>query len=211
MSHPPAPQSAAKRAATATAKRRTHFSLMNADPLSLPPETTAPDSLDCVVSVARLGALLRARGWQLTTAESCTGGWLAKVLTDAPGASAWFVGGFVTYSDATKRVLLDVPATLLDTHGAVSTPVARAMAAGALRRAAAQLAVAVSGIAGPDGGTPHKPVGTVCFAWAWAAESAAAPTVRVQTLRFAGDRAAVRRQSVARAVAGLLAVAADVP
>lgn len=147
---------------------------------------------------AKLGAQLLTRGWTVTTAESCTGGWIAKVITDVAGSSQWFARGFVTYSNGAKFETLGVPAADLETHGAVSEPVVAAMVTGALIAADADCAVAVSGIAGPDGGTPEKPVGTVWFAWA----SGGQVTTRMH--QFDGDREAVRRQSVAAALAGLI-------
>lgn len=147
----------------------------------------------------RVGRACVARGLRAAAAESCTGGWIAKVITDVAGSSGWFEGGFVTYSNAAKTSELGVPAALIEAHGAVSEPVAGAMAEGARRRLAVDLAVAVSGIAGPAGGTAEKPVGTVCFAWA---DADATVTER---RHFAGDRDAVRRASVARALEGLLA------
>lgn len=146
----------------------------------------------------RLGRALLVRGWRVATAESCTGGWIAKTLTDVPGSSQWFDGGVVSYSNAAKAGLLGVSPELLLEHGAVSEPVVRAMAEGACERFRAELAVAVSGIAGPDGGTPDKPVGTVCFAWAAPSGTAAARRV------FTGGREAVRRQSVAFALERLV-------
>jgi len=146
----------------------------------------------------RLGRALLVRNWRVATAESCTGGWIAKTLTDVPGSSQWFDGSVVSYSNAAKTSLLDVSPELLETHGAVSEQVARAMAQGARSRFAAQLAVAVSGIAGPDGGTPDKPVGTVCFAWATPSGTGAARRV------FAGGRESIRRQSVAFALERLI-------
>ena len=150
---------------------------------------------------AGVGARLGSGSLTLTTAESCTGGWIAKVLTDVPGSSDWFGTGFVTYSNAAKTNLLGVGEPLLREFGAVSEPVVRAMAEGALERTSADLSVAVSGIAGPAGGTADKPVGTVWFAWS----RRSATTTRVLVLRFAGDREAVRRQAVAAALEGLLA------
>ncbi len=146
----------------------------------------------------RAGALLAARGWHLVTAESCTGGWVAQAVTAVPGSSAWFERGFVTYSDQAKRELLGVRAATLATHGAVSEAVVREMAAGALARAAAEVAVAVSGIAGPGGGSAAKPVGTVCLAWALPGRAPEACTVHLP-----GSRAAVRRAAVAAALAGI--------
>lgn len=136
----------------------------------------------------------------LATAESCTGGWVAQAATAIAGSSAWFDRGFVTYSNPAKTDVLGVPAALLARHGAVSEPVARAMAEGALARSRAQVAVAITGIAGPDGGTAEKPVGTVWFAWAMQGQG-----TRAEQRRFGGDREAVRRQSVAIALEGLLA------
>jgi nicotinamide-nucleotide amidase len=146
-----------------------------------------------------LGEGLRARGWHVASAESCTGGWLAKSFTDVSGSSAWFGWGFVTYANEAKTAMVGVPAALIDEHGAVSEPVVRAMAEGAREASGAELGVAVSGIAGPHGERPGKPVGTIWIAWASAAGTHAEHNV------FAGDREAVRRQSVAQALRGLLA------
>ncbi len=148
---------------------------------------------------AATGDLLRGNGQRLATAESCTGGWAAMCLTAIAGSSDWFERGFVTYSNDAKREMLGVDAGTLAAHGAVSEATALAMAAGALRHSRADWALAVTGIAGPAGGSPEKPVGTVCFAWA-------GPDGRIdaETRRFAGDRAAVRAQSVAHALRGLL-------
>jgi nicotinamide-nucleotide amidase len=134
----------------------------------------------------------------MATAESCTGGWIAKVLTDAAGSSQWFDGGIVAYSNAAKTALLGVSAATLAAHGAVSEETVRAMAEGARERFGAQLAVAVSGIAGPTGGTPDKPVGTVHFGWAAPGRVTAARRV------FSGGREAVRRQTVALALERLV-------
>jgi nicotinamide-nucleotide amidase len=141
---------------------------------------------------------LRGQGLRLAVAESCTGGWLAKVLTDLPGSSDWFDRGYVTYSNAAKQSMLGVDAATLRDHGAVSEATVAEMAGGVLRESGADLALAVSGIAGPGGGSPAKPVGTVCFAWQ---RRGAEP--RVGRERFDGDRAAVRRQSVAYLLARL--------
>jgi nicotinamide-nucleotide amidase len=151
--------------------------------------------------VARLADALRARGWMLATAESCTGGLLAAVCTSPAGSSHWFERGFVTYSNEAKTAMLGVDPALIEAHGAVSEPVVRAMALGALRHAPAQLAVAVTGIAGPGGGTADKPVGTVWLAVARAGE---APRVTAERLQLPGDRAAVRAQTVQRALRLLL-------
>lgn len=147
----------------------------------------------------RLGAALRARGEWLAAAESCTGGWLAQSVTAIAGSSAWFDRGFVTYSNAAKIDMLGVPATTLERHGAVSEATARAMAQGSLIHSRADWSVAITGIAGPGGGSPEKPVGTVCFAWA--AKDAGC---EAQTCQFGGDRAAVREQAVRHALNGLL-------
>lgn len=148
---------------------------------------------------ARLGAALQARGWLLAVAESCTGGWAAQAITAIPGSSTWFDRGFVTYSNAAKQELLGVSAETLATHGAVSEPIVREMALGALARSHAQATFAISGIAGPAGGTPEKPVGTVCFAWALQGGA-----VETTTHRFIGDRRSIRAQSVAYALQGML-------
>jgi nicotinamide-nucleotide amidase len=148
----------------------------------------------------RLGARLKKRGLKLATAESCTGGWIAQAITSVPGSSDWFDRGFVTYSNEAKRELLGVRAGTLSRHGAVSEQTAREMASGALARSRAQIAIAVTGIAGPAGGTPEKPVGTVCIAWA-RKNGAVHSALR----RFGGGRERVRRQSVAAALRGLLA------
>ncbi len=151
-------------------------------------------------ALRHLGATLRARGLRVVTAESCTGGGIAVALSEVPGSSAWLEAGFVTYSNAAKQSVLEVPAALLLRHGAVSEAVVCAMTAGALARTAANLAVAVSGIAGPDGGTPEKPVGTVCLAWQHRGQAA-----RAVTCHFAGERWQVRAAAVRRALEGLVA------
>ena len=148
----------------------------------------------------RLAGGLRARGWMLAAAESCTGGLIAAACTSLAGSSDWFERGFVTYSNAAKTELLGVPAALIAQHGAVSAEVVRAMADGALSRSHAQLAVAVTGVAGPGGGTALKPVGTV-----WLAVAVAGSPAQAELLQLAGDRAAVRQQTVLRALAALLA------
>ncbi len=152
-------------------------------------------------AVLALADALRARGWRMATAESCTGGLIAAVCTTVAGSSDWFERGFVTYSNEAKTELLGVPVPLLAAHGAVSEPVARAMAEGALARAPVQLAVAVTGIAGPGGGVPGKPVGTVWMAWGRAGD------VRAERLQLPGDRSAVREATVAGALQRLLEVA----
>jgi nicotinamide-nucleotide amidase len=152
----------------------------------------------------RVGRQLKAQGRKVTTAESCTGGWVAKVITDVAGSSAWFDCGFVVYSNEAKVRELGVSTRVLKQHGAVSEMTARQLAQGALRASHAHVAVSITGIAGPDGGTPEKPVGTVWFGLAWRAgrkvEAAA------QRKRFDGDREAVRRQSVERALRLILSV-----
>jgi nicotinamide-nucleotide amidase len=151
----------------------------------------------------QVGAALRGRGWTLVTAESCTGGWIAKAITDVPGSSAWFEQGFVTYSDAAKMDLLAVQAVTLQGHGAVSSNTVSEMAQGALTRSRAHLAVAVSGIAGPDGGTVNKPVGTVWLAWAVRDQASLC-----RCYQFDGDRDTVRIQAVVKAFEGVLAMLA---
>jgi nicotinamide-nucleotide amidase len=142
--------------------------------------------------------LLRAKA-MLVTAESCTGGWVAQALTSIAGSSAWFERGFVTYSNAAKREMLGVSRKTLQEHGAVSEETAREMAAGALKRGGGTIALAVTGVAGPGGGSAAKPVGMVCFAWA-----AKRRRPRSETRRFRGGREAVRRHSVVRALEGVL-------
>lgn len=148
-----------------------------------------------------LGAACLDRGWSLVTAESCTGGGVAELITRIPGSSAWYECGFVVYQNRAKEQLLKVPGALLQRYGAVSEQTAQAMAQGALERSPAGLAVAVTGIAGPDGGSAQKPVGTVCLAW-WA--RAAPRAGRTVTARFSGDRQAVRGQACLLALRGLL-------
>ncbi|GAB4353910.1 MAG: nicotinamide-nucleotide amidase [Gammaproteobacteria bacterium] len=148
---------------------------------------------------AQVGEALLERDWMLATAESCTGGWIAKLVTDHAGSSQWFDRGFVTYSNAAKNELLEVCEATLEEHGAVSEETVRAMVRGALARSNAEVAVAVSGIAGPDGGTPEKPVGTVWFAWSVHTES-----VVVRCDSYQGDRDSVRRQAVYHALDTLL-------
>jgi len=159
----------------------------------------------CGDEVAALADALRARGWRLATAESCTGGLIAAACTALAGSSDWFERGFVTYSNEAKTELLGVEAALIAAHGAVSEAVVRAMALGALQRAPVQLAVAVTGIAGPGGGSADKPVGLVWLAVAHAAAEGA--QVRCERLQLAGDRAAVRAQTVQRALRRLRAAA----
>lgn len=150
-------------------------------------------------AVEQLAALLLERGWFMATAESCTGGLIAASCTDLAGSSAWFERGFVTYSNEAKTELLAVPTALIDQHGAVSEPVARAMAQGAVSHSRARVAVAVTGIAGPTGGSAAKPVGTVWFGFAVDGQ------VTSELQVFPGDRAAVRATTVQHALAGLVA------
>jgi nicotinamide-nucleotide amidase len=147
----------------------------------------------------RLGRELLARGERLATAESCTGGWVAQTVTAIAGSSEWFDCGVVTYSNESKMALLGVAEDTLATHGAVSEATARAMALGAVKRSRADWAVAVTGIAGPSGGTPQKPVGMGCFAWAQRGGNCEA-----LTCQFAGDRAGIREQAVRLALSGTL-------
>ena len=146
----------------------------------------------------KVGKALKDRSEILVTAESCTGGWVAQAITSVAGSSGWFERGYVTYSNAAKREQLGVGRRILERHGAVSEQAARAMARGALQRAGGTLAVAVTGVAGPAGGSPAKPVGTVCFAWARGRKIAS------ETKRFRGGRNSVRRQSVMHALRGVL-------
>jgi nicotinamide-nucleotide amidase len=151
-------------------------------------------------SCRQLAALLLQRQLKLATAESCTGGMIAAACTDLAGSSEWFERGLVTYSNEAKNEMLGVDAALIATHGAVSEPVARAMAAGALQHSNAQVSVAVTGIAGPSGGSDAKPVGTVWFAWGLPGG------VTSEAQRFDGDRAAVRNATVQHALTRLNAI-----
>jgi nicotinamide-nucleotide amidase len=151
--------------------------------------TTTDESLEELA-----GRLLRAEGWRVAVAESCTGGMLAARMTDVPGSSAWVDGGVITYSNALKTVMADVPAALIAEHGAVSEPVALALAAGVRARCSTQVGIGITGIAGPDGGTESKPVGTVFIALHTPA------VVACRHARFVGDRAVVRQQSVSAAL-----------
>jgi nicotinamide-nucleotide amidase len=152
--------------------------------------------------IAEVATALLDRGWRLVTAESCTGGWIAKACTDLAGSSRWFRGGAVVYDNQLKAGVLGVRPQTLERHGAVSEATVREMAAGALERLNGDVAVAVSGIAGPEGGTAEKPVGTVWFAWA--RKGHAGVDVRTACRHFAGDRDAVRRQAVVAALEGVL-------
>ncbi|HEY2678878.1 MAG TPA: nicotinamide-nucleotide amidohydrolase family protein [Steroidobacteraceae bacterium] len=151
---------------------------------------------------ARVGRRLLVSHRYVATAESCTGGWIAKALTDIAGSSQWFNEGFITYGNESKVQRLGVPRRVLEKQGAVSELTVRAMAAGALRRSQAHIAVAVTGIAGPGGAVPGKPVGTVWLAWAY--RRAGAIQVAAQLRHFRGGRDSVRRQTVRAALSGLL-------
>ena len=151
-----------------------------------------------------VGGKLREKAGVLVTAESCTGGWVAQALTAIAGSSDWFERGFVTYSNAAKHELLGVRQETLKNHGAVSEETAREMAEGALRSSLGTLALSITGVAGPTGGTAEKPVGTVCFGWS--RKGAASVTA---TRRFSGDRESVRRQSVMHALERVLSLLED--
>ena len=169
---------------------------------NLSPDTTDDPTLfyDQAFSlVTVLADLLGQRQWRITCAESCTGGMIAASLTEMAGSSSWFEQGLVTYSNQAKQELLDVPAGILQTDGAVSEACVKAMAVGAQKTAAADLAISVSGIAGPDGQTPGKPVGTVWIGWAVQGE------VTAERWQFAGNRRAVREQAVLCALRGIIA------
>ena len=153
---------------------------------------------DILDLATRVGRLLESRGLLLATAESCTGGGVSQAVTEIPGSTGWFECGFVTYSNASKTEMLDVPAALIAQVGSVSEEVAGAMAEGAVANSNAHVAVSTTGIAGPSGAVPGKPVGTVCFGWS------KGDTTYTERLVFPGDRHAVREQTVAHALAGLL-------
>jgi nicotinamide-nucleotide amidase len=153
-----------------------------------------------------IGAACRPRRLSVATAESCTGGWAAQVITHTAGSSEWFERGFVTYANAAKIEMLGVRPATLEEQGAVSLDTAKEMAAGALNNSNAMISLAITGIAGPTGGSPGKPVGTVCFAWC---SRGAEP--EAERCQFDGDREAIRRQSVIHGLNGLLARARTVP
>jgi len=163
---------------------------------------TSPNDEEIRALAARVARQLLDTGLTLAVAESCTGGWVAKACTDLPGSSGWFDGGVVTYSNQAKEKILGVGAGTIRHAGAVSEATVREMADGALDRFGSDVAVAVSGIAGPDGGQPGKPVGTVWFAWA--IDRGDQREIRAEVQVFEGDREAVRRQAVMRALAGVL-------
>jgi len=153
---------------------------------------------DILELAAKVGKMLEAKNLLLATAESCTGGGVSQAITEIPGSTGWFECGFVTYSNASKTEMLDVPAALIAQFGSVSVEVAGAMAEGAVANSNADVAVSTTGIAGPTGAVPGKPVGTVCFAWSRGS------TTYTERLVFQGDRRAVREQTVAHALTGLL-------
>ncbi len=152
-------------------------------------------------TVQSLASLLKSRRFLLGTAESCTGGGVAHACTELTGSSDWFIGGFVSYSNAAKTRMLGVSAELIQNHGAVSEPVVRAMAEGVLTHSEASLSVSITGVAGPGGGSVEKPVGTVWFGWALHGRATIS-----EKMRFSGDRASVREQAIEHALHGLIAV-----
>jgi nicotinamide-nucleotide amidase len=158
----------------------------------------SPDD-DLLQLSTNVGRALSARGLMLATAESCTGGWIGQVMTMVPGSSEWFERGFITYTYVSKVEMLGVSTATLDAHGAVSEPVAGEMAVGALERSHAQVALSVTGVAGPGGGSEYKPVGTVCFGWSFLDGRNC-----IETVWFDGDRDQVRRQTVRHALTRLL-------
>jgi len=150
--------------------------------------------------ISAIAEHFKQTGQRLVTAESCTGGLIAAAITSRSGSSSWFERGWVTYSNEAKTEELGIDASLIEAHGAVSETVAAAMARGAHAHSPSDYAIAVTGIAGPDGGTSEKPVGTVCFGWA------SQSTCQTETVRFTGDRQSIRQQAVAHALAGLLSL-----
>ena len=152
-----------------------------------------------------LAPLLLARGWRLALAESCTGGLVCATLTELSGSSEWFERGYITYSNQAKTECLGVPLELIESYGAVSEPVARAMVQGAQRNAGANIGISITGIAGPTGGTAEKPVGTVCFGWT-IPNARGEHVTTCQTKLFSGDRQAIRQQAAEYALASLLAL-----
>lgn len=153
---------------------------------------------------ARVGRMLQQKGLLLALAESCTGGGVGQAITEVAGSSEWFDCGFITYSNASKTELLDVSAAMIAQHGTVSEEVAGAMAEGAVSNSNAHVALSTTGIAGPGGAVPGKPVGTVCFGWAMDHHSYPHAVTHTERLVFAGDRHAIRQQTVAHALKGLL-------
>jgi nicotinamide-nucleotide amidase len=165
---------------------------------------TYPTSNDLISLVQTMADVLGKKQWTLASAESCTGGWLAKTCTDLAGSSTWFDCGFVTYSNQSKQDLVNVSKKTLETYGAVSKQTAIEMAQGALSHSSADISVAITGIAGPDGGTVEKPVGTVWFAWAIKSQY-----TKTQKYQFEGDREQVRIQAVIAALQGIIKNARD--
>lgn len=157
-----------------------------------------PDALYLLAE--ETGLALKAKAWMLATAESCTGGWVGEAMTAVPGSSAWYDRGFITYTNESKQQMLGVQAQTLARHGAVSEATVREMAAGVLSRSQASVSLAISGIAGPGGGSPDKPVGTVCFAW-----GLRDGTVHSECCLLSGDRREIRLQAVEKALRGVLA------
>ncbi len=160
---------------------------------------------------ATLGCALSVRRWRLATAESLTGGWIAKVCTEIPGSSAWFDCAFVTYRPEAKREMLGIPLEIIERAGIVSEAVAAAMAGAALARSQAEISVAVTGLAGPDGGSPATPVGTVCCAWMDRDRLARGQPPQVETCHFDGDRDQIRRQTVWHSITCLVDILAQHP
>jgi nicotinamide-nucleotide amidase len=154
---------------------------------------------DLFILAERLGLGLKTRGYRIATAESCTGGWIAQALTEVPGSSAWFDRGFVTYSNLSKTQMLGVDQQTLAKYGAVSLPVAQQMLAGVLVNSETEIAIAVTGIAGPDGGTMEKPVGTVYVGWQFKND-----LPEVEKLQLSGDRHQIRKETVKKAILGVL-------
>lgn len=153
---------------------------------------------DIIELVTKVGEAMEAKRWMLSTAESCTGGAIAYSITEVPGSGDWFDCGFVTYTNTAKADMLDVPSAVIAQFGSVSEEVAAAMASGAVANSSADIAVSTTGIAGPTGAVPGKPIGTVCFGWARGDQ------VHTERLVFQGDRHAVREQAVAHALKGVL-------
>lgn len=161
--------------------------------------TEVDNSAEQIIDLAeQVGRALQAKGWFLSVAESCTGGGVSQAITEIAGSSEWFDCGFVTYSNTSKTELLDIPEALIAQHGTVSEEIAAAMAEGALANSDADVTMSTTGIAGPGGGVPGKPVGTVCFGWSVGHHT------HTERLVFSGDRRAVREQTVIHALQGLL-------
>lgn len=158
-----------------------------------------PSDAELFQLAEQLGQLLKQKGWMLASAESCTGGWVGETVTAVAGSSQWYERGFITYSNLAKQEMLGVSAATLAAHGAVSEETAREMAQGALKHSQAQISVSVSGIAGPGGAMPRKPVGTVCIAWA-----STDGNLGSTTCRLGGDREEIRARAVAAALRGLI-------